>query len=110
MEIRLENGKNTANTLGVFFWSFFLNFTSFFPGGLTKNTCEMFKQLVLALLLGGAQAWTGLDASTGMSRRNLFGKVASGVIVAGPASAFAADLMCPVNERRLARATQATQG
>ena len=41
MEIRLENGKNTANTLGAFFWSFFLdftNFTSFFPGGLIKGT------------------------------------------------------------------------
>ena len=37
VEIRLENGKNTANTLGAFFWSFFLDFTSFFPGGL-RNT------------------------------------------------------------------------
>jgi len=34
VEIRLENGKNTANTLGAFFWSFFFDFTSFFPGGL----------------------------------------------------------------------------
>ena len=34
VEIRLENDKNTANTLGAFFWSFFFDFTSFFPGGL----------------------------------------------------------------------------
>ena len=66
-----------------------------------KNTFEMFKQLLLALFLGGAQAWTGMDAATGMSRRHLFGKVASGVIVAGPASAFAADLMCPVRKSLL---------